>query len=205
MSDPDLIKLAEGEKSHWHSLVRISHERLLALPDDERRGSPEMEMYFLLADVVEQIKEVGTERAYVKATLFKPSGKYYTCERWRIPKDAIGPYDMVLSPDFRRIDGGAVLIESQEPWGFPHLFPKEEQLYPKDGINRAAVEAVLEEHPATQIGCIAHYGRTDCECDPRFTCATCAVAHPCPTVVLIREALDVIAIHAARIGDDDDR
>ena len=55
--------------------------------------------------------------------LFKPSGKYYTEEPWEVPDRAIGPYDMVRSKDFRRIDGGAVLIETQEPWGFPHLFP----------------------------------------------------------------------------------
>ena len=58
-----------------------------------------------------------------RATLFRASGKYYTEEDWRIPTKAIGPYDMERSPDFRRIDGGAVLIEAQEPWGFPHLFP----------------------------------------------------------------------------------
>lgn len=74
-----------------------------------------------------------------KATvlLFKPSGKYYTSEEWRIPeevqdwsayqghysRETIGPRDMDQSPDFRRIDGGAVLVETQEPWGFPHLFP----------------------------------------------------------------------------------
>lgn len=55
--------------------------------------------------------------------LFKPSGKYYTVEHWTIPDDAIGPYDMARSPDFRRISGGPVLIETQEPWGYPHLFP----------------------------------------------------------------------------------
>lgn len=55
-------------------------------------------------------------------TLFKPSGKYYTEETWEIPEGAIGPYDMINSPDFRTISGGAVLIES-ETWGFPHLFP----------------------------------------------------------------------------------
>lgn len=58
--------------------------------------------------------------------LFKPSGKYYTEEEWRIPTGAIGPYSMKHSPDFRRIDGGAVLVETQEPWGFPHLFPGEQ-------------------------------------------------------------------------------
>lgn len=55
--------------------------------------------------------------------LFKSSGKYYCEERWQVPEGAIGPYDMVDSPDFRRIDDGAVLVETQEPWGFPHLFP----------------------------------------------------------------------------------
>lgn len=58
-------------------------------------------------------------------TLFKPSGKYYTCEEWEIPADAIGPYDMKNSPDFRRIGGGAVLVDTQEPWGLPHLFAGE--------------------------------------------------------------------------------
>lgn len=60
---------------------------------------------------------------YAQVDLFKPSGKYYTSESWLIPLDAIGPYDMLRSPDFRRISGGAVLVESQDPWGYPHLFP----------------------------------------------------------------------------------
>lgn len=59
--------------------------------------------------------------------LFKPSGKYYTEEEWLIPPDAIGPYDMDRSPGFRRIGGGPVLVDMQEPWGFPHLFPGESQ------------------------------------------------------------------------------
>lgn len=59
----------------------------------------------------------------VEVILFKPSGKYYTVEPWRVPVNAIGPYDMIRSPDFRRISGGHVLIEAQEPWGYPHLFP----------------------------------------------------------------------------------
>lgn len=80
----------------------------------------------------------NVERAmpgHAKVILFKPNGKYYTEEEWRIPEQVpsesrpgqtrkvIGPYDMEHSPDFRRISGGAVLVESQEPWGFPHLFP----------------------------------------------------------------------------------
>lgn len=59
----------------------------------------------------------------IEVTLFKESGKYYTTDFWEKPANAIGPYDMVNSPDFRRIGEGAVLINSQEPWGFPHLFP----------------------------------------------------------------------------------
>lgn len=64
----------------------------------------------------------------VKVILFKDSGKYYTEEMWNIPDGAIGPYDMIKSRNFRRIGGGAVLVPSQEPWGFPFLFPGE---YPK--------------------------------------------------------------------------
>jgi hypothetical protein len=58
-----------------------------------------------------------------RVELFKPSGKWYCDEQWEIPADAIGPYDMSRSPDFRRINGGPVLIPTQEPWGFPHLLP----------------------------------------------------------------------------------
>jgi hypothetical protein len=70
-----------------------------------------------------------------RVILFKPSGKYYTEEEWEIPETVedyvpnngrmlrklIGPKDMDQSPDFRRIDGGHVLVVEQEPWGFPHL------------------------------------------------------------------------------------
>ena len=76
------------------------------------------------------------ERA--KVILFKESGKYYTCAEWKIPTveeilerggnwgDSIGPFCMKYSEDFRRVGGkGAVLVETQEPWGYPHLFPGE--------------------------------------------------------------------------------
>lgn len=56
-------------------------------------------------------------------TLFKPSGRYYTEEVWRVPTGTIGPHDLERSPDFRRIAGGAVLVDAQEPWGYPHLLP----------------------------------------------------------------------------------
>lgn len=63
--------------------------------------------------------------AKAKVILFKSSGKYYTEEEWEIPENAIVPYDMVRSTDFRRISGGPVLIEAQEPWGYPHLITVE--------------------------------------------------------------------------------
>lgn len=67
-------------------------------------------------------------------TLFKKSGKYYTIQAWRVPADAISPADMRRSPDFRRISGGAVLVDTDaavefpgaENWGIPHLFPSED-------------------------------------------------------------------------------
>lgn len=59
--------------------------------------------------------------ATATVTLFKPSGKYYTEERWEVPDGAVGPWDMEKSTNFRRIDGGPVLVDTQEPWGFPHL------------------------------------------------------------------------------------
>lgn len=76
----------------------------------------------------------GATPETAEVILFKPSGKYYTTDDWRIPtqvpnpktgapQKAIGPYCMEYSPDFRRIDGGAVLVPDQEPWGYPHLFP----------------------------------------------------------------------------------
>lgn len=59
-----------------------------------------------------------------KVILFKPSGKYYTEEEWEVPDwENWGPHCLSKSPDFRRIGGGAVLVEAQEPWGYPHLFP----------------------------------------------------------------------------------
>lgn len=66
---------------------------------------------------------VTVARTWTKARviLFKDSGEYYTEEYWEIPEGAVGPWDMERSEDFRRIGNGAVLIETQEPWGFPWL------------------------------------------------------------------------------------
>ena len=48
-----------------------------------------------------------------RVILFKPSGRYYTEEEWEVPGGALGPFDMRWSPDFRRISGGPVLVDTQ--------------------------------------------------------------------------------------------
>jgi len=76
-----------------------------------------------------------------KVTLFKESGKYYTEEEWRVPENAISPRDMIRSEDFRRIGKGAVLVQSQEPWGYPCLFPYDFSPEP-DGYGPPRVESI---------------------------------------------------------------
>jgi len=70
---------------------------------------------------------------YAKVILFKDSGRYYTEEEWSVPPGAVSPYDMRHSLDFRRIGHGAVLVPSQEPWGYSHLFPPEPNLQARNG------------------------------------------------------------------------
>lgn len=100
----------------------------------------------------------------VMVILFKPSGRFYTEELWRVPAGAIGPYDMDRSPDFRRINGGAVLIAAQEPWGYPYLFPgtlrvlpsasstRGEPSLPAGQANLVAVRATAAGEPLTEAG-----------------------------------------------------
>jgi hypothetical protein len=65
----------------------------------------------------------------VSVTLFRPSGKYYTSESWRVPPGADRVDQMCESIDFRQINGGAVLVEADalpqfpndENWGVPHM------------------------------------------------------------------------------------
>lgn len=76
-----------------------------------------------------------------KVTLFRPSGRYYTEEEWEVPSGATGPQDMVRSPDWRRIDSGPVLVDAQEPWGYPHLFPM--------GVQRTGTRHTLAEDGAS--------------------------------------------------------
>lgn len=85
----------------------------------------------LEADLGVAAQAASTRTATV--TLFKDTGKYYTIEPWAVPVNAIGPWDMEMSPDFRRINGGAVLVDSDAAshypeatnWGFPQLIPSE--------------------------------------------------------------------------------
>ena len=95
-----------------------------------------------------------------KVILFKESGKYYTEEEWEIPsivegyspqrgnykRGVIGPYDMLHSPDFRRIGHGSVLVETQEPWGYPHLFPNEFPDPPTHDFETCADPNICEDH-----------------------------------------------------------
>jgi len=54
--------------------------------------------------------------------LCKPSGKYYTTEKWRLPAvTTTGPRAMRLSPDYRTIAGGPVIVPTQKPWGYPEV------------------------------------------------------------------------------------
>lgn len=66
-------------------------------------------------------ESTATDLSKATVILFKPSGKYYTQEQWAVPDGAVGPWDMHQSKDFHRIAGGSVLVETQDPWGFPHL------------------------------------------------------------------------------------
>lgn len=117
-------------------------EKLSAYLDEHRAE--------VLREYMGALREEAAQRGMAKVTLFKPSGKYYTEEEWRIPTqeqiDAAAPprhprpgeghgmirvsfpfvpHCMRYSPDFRRIGGGAVLVETQEPWGYPHLITAE--------------------------------------------------------------------------------
>jgi hypothetical protein len=75
-----------------------------------------------LAAMVKDLEHLaGNPPTHATVILFKPSGKYYTEESWRIPENAIGPWTMRRSPDWRCTDGWTVLVVEQEPWGYPQL------------------------------------------------------------------------------------
>ena len=76
-------------------------------------------------------QEAGQRTATV--TTFKESGKYSTIHAWRVPVDAIGPYDMKRSPDFSLPAGWTALVDTDAApefpgavnWGFPCLLRAE--------------------------------------------------------------------------------
>jgi len=123
-----LVNLAERAES-VNALVDAAEDRLNE--DGDRQH--------ILESLISGIRAALAVERKASVILFKASGKYYTEEEWRIPalvKDsspargefvraAILPSDMKQSPDFRRIDNGPVLIESQDPWGYPWLIMPE--------------------------------------------------------------------------------
>lgn len=100
--------------------------------------------------IYERIEAIrtGPTKGRVRVILFRRSGKYYTEEEWRLPDEVndrshdgidytrppILPSDMDQSVDFRRIDGGPVLVESQEPWGHPWIFPGKPETLSNDEL-----------------------------------------------------------------------
>lgn len=78
------------------------------------------EEFTSLRDKAQRLIESGVVKATV--VTFKPSGKYYTEHEWRVPVDAIGPFDLSRSPDYDLAPGWSALVVTQEPWGYPHLF-----------------------------------------------------------------------------------
>jgi hypothetical protein len=90
------------------------------LKDAENRAGriASSEILKLLRSDLERL--AGDPPTHATVQLFKAGGKWYTDESWRIPEGAIGPWDMASSPDFHTF-GGPVLVETQEPWGYPFL------------------------------------------------------------------------------------
>lgn len=85
----------------------------------------------LVEDLGAAAQAASTRTAVV--TLFKSSGKYSFKSAWQVPVNATEPVDMLLSPDFQQVKGGAVLVEAEageeypeaENWGYPQLFTAE--------------------------------------------------------------------------------
>ena len=114
-----LVALAEQA-----SVLQTKVDTVRMLVRETERGlQGEGDRQLMLESLIAAIQHELPEPKRATVTLFKASGKYYTIEQWIVPENAIGPYDMERSPDFHTIDGGPVLVDSQEPWGHPFLFP----------------------------------------------------------------------------------
>lgn len=101
---------------HTHVAVRVEGR-----PTEYSKSHPFEDE--ALADYAAQIERLESAVPRAKAILFRATGEYHAEEMWRIPGRAVSPRDMERSPDFHRVYDGAVLIEAQEPWGYPHLIP----------------------------------------------------------------------------------
>ncbi len=124
---PDRIEGVHPKVSGaWSALRTLG---VITRPSDRATADGLSTIVELSADLGVTAQETFSRSAAV--TLFKDSGKYYTQETWKVPVNAVVPSDMSMSPDFRRISGGAVLVDTDAPaeftnaenWGFPHLFP----------------------------------------------------------------------------------
>ncbi len=91
---------------------------LITDPERDEEITPLVPLVMALAN---EARKLPMPPPTATVILFKEGGKYYTEEQWRIPEDAIGPYDMERSSDRRHIGRGPVLVVTQEPWGYPHL------------------------------------------------------------------------------------
>lgn len=78
-------------------------------------------------DETEIVHDAGSEDGSfsdpsIEVVLFTDSGEAKERELWRIPQCAMGPEDMRLSPDFRRVGDGDILVRTQKPWHREHRF-----------------------------------------------------------------------------------
>ena len=116
------------DRDGWRESDALDWETPITESDFLRRMGKSTTMY-MSGDLQDEVRAAYRELEdpepvpvrNAKVQLFKPSGKYYDEDEWEIPADAIGPYDMRRSKDFRTIGGGAVYVEDQDPWGYPYL------------------------------------------------------------------------------------
>ena len=123
-------------KTDDHTDNNDAYRKLRALVHSKSLGVTVNDLGITVYEVQE------TFRGKARVHLFKDTGKYATEQDWRIPDNAIGPGDMIHSPDFRRWGGtGAVLVVTQEPWGYPHLIPGLDPRSYHEGQARASKES----------------------------------------------------------------
>lgn len=107
---PGVYPEADGALESLRALGVINHNPRVTF---EGRRSP----VTLTGDLGAAVQEACTRTATV--TIFKPSGRYYMTAEWQVPVAAVGPYDMVLSPDYQSL-GGAVLVDADASEHYPN-------------------------------------------------------------------------------------